>query len=209
MATKLKDSTGQFVTIQAGESCNLTGTLKDTAGATVTPLTFTLSLFDYGSGVIVNSRKDQDVLGANGGTVTDGVYEIELNAADTQIVGTLAAGKSQERVARVTYTWNDSGNTRTGVEEFIFPVQSLTTALDGGSGASEITVTVTDASANPVGGAIVYLTSDLAGQTIVAGPVFTTAAGLTPTLSVDTGTVYRWASADGFTFTNPQSLTVT
>jgi len=209
MATKLKDSTGQFVTIQAGESCNLTGTLKDTAGATVTPLTFTLSLFDYGSGVIVNSRKDQDVLGANGGTVTDGVYEIELNAADTQIVGTLAAGKSQERVARVTYTWNDSGNTRTGVEEFIFPVQSLTTALDGGSGASEITVTVTDASANPVGGAIVYLTSDLAGQTIVAGPVFTTAAGLTPTLSVDTGTVYRWASADGYTFTNPQSLTVT
>ncbi len=209
MATKLKDSTGQFVTIQAGESCNLTGTLKDTAGATVTPLTFTLSLFDYGSGVIVNSRKDQDVLGANGGTVTDGVYEIELNAADTQIVGTLAAGKSQERVARLTYTWNDSGNTRTGVEEFIFPVQSLTTALDGGSGASEITVTVTDASANPVGGAIVYLTSDLAGQTIVAGPVFTTAAGLTPTLSVDTGTVYRWASADGYTFTNPQSLTVT
>ena len=209
MATKLKDSGGQFVTIQAGESCNLTGTLKDTAGTAVTPLTFTLSLFDYASGVIVNSRKDQDVLGANGGTVTDGVYEIELNAADTQIGGTLAAGKSQERVARLTYTWNDSGNTRTGVEEFIFPVESLTTALDGGTGSSEITVTLTDANANPIGGAVVYLTSDLAGQSIVAGPVFTPDAGLTPTLSVDAGTFYRWASHDGYTFTNPQSLTVT
>lgn len=209
MATKLKDSSGQFVTIQAGESCNLTGTLKDTAGATVTPLSFTISLFDYASGVIVNSRKEQDVLNANGGTVTAGVYEVELNGSDTQIVGTLSAGETQQRVARFSYTWSDSGNTRTGVEEFVFPVESLTTALDVGSGASEITVTITDASDNPVGGAIVYLTSDVAGQVIVAGPVFTTSAGLTPTLSVDTGAAYRWASATGYTFTNPQSLTVT
>ena len=51
MATRLKDSSGDFVTIQEGESCNITGTLKDTAGSTVTsPITFTISLLDESTG---------------------------------------------------------------------------------------------------------------------------------------------------------------
>jgi len=211
MPTKLKDSSGNFVKIQAGESCNLTGTLKDTSGSAVTPATLTLSLFDHSSGVIVNSRKEQNVLNANGGTVTDGVYTIELDESDTAIVGNLAAGSTQDRVARITYTWDDGDAPpyRTGVEEFLFPVESMKTALGGGSGSSEITITLTDSSSNPVGGANVYLTSDLAGSTIIAGPVLTNDAGVSPTLSVEAGGVYRWASKEGFTFTNPQLITVT
>ena len=163
MPTKLKDSAGEFVRIQAGESCNLSGTLTDTAGAAVTPATLTLSLFDYATGVIVNGRKDQNILNQNGGSVTAGVYTLELDPADTAIVGELAAGSSQDRVARLSYTWDDGDSTRTGIEEFTFPVERLTTAAGAGSGSSEITVTVHDAAANPIGGAVVYVTSDQAG----------------------------------------------
>jgi len=208
MPTKLKDSSGNFVKVQAGESCNLTGTLKDTDGTAVTPLTLTLTLFDFSSGAIVNDRNDQDVKDANGGTVTDGVYVIELDAADTAVVGSLAAGEQQDRVARVTYTWDDGDSTRTGIEEFTFPVESLRDAKGQGSGAISVTLTITDTGGVLIPNAHVYVTDDIAGLSIVAGPVLTSELGVTPPLSLDAGDYYRWASHDNYTFTNPQTVTV-
>ena len=47
MATQLKNAAGEFVTIQAGESANLTGTLKDASQTTLASVsTFTITLFD-------------------------------------------------------------------------------------------------------------------------------------------------------------------
>ena len=208
MPTKLKDANGAFVKIQAGESCNLTGTLKDTSGVAVTPATLLLTLYDETSGAIVNSRNGQDVNGANGGTVVDGVYTIELDASDTAIMGNLATGSTQNRIARVAYTWDDGDSTRTGIEEFIFPVEKMQVAEGVGGGSLEVTITITDADSNPIPNANVYLTSDAAGTTIIAGPVLTNASGVTPTLSVDAGTVYRWCSAADYTFTNPESVVI-
>jgi len=210
MATRLKDSSGDFVTLQENESCNLTGTLKDTSGATVTsPATFTLTLLDEASGAIVNSRKDQDVLNANGSTVSSGVYTIELDTSDTAIIGDLTEGTTQNRIARLKFTWDDGDSTRTGREEFFFPVEKAIEAIGVGSGSNEVQLTVTDANADAVPDVAVHVTSDKAGTVTVAGPVMTDANGQTPTLNLDAGTFYRWAVKTGWTFTNPTAITVT
>ena len=71
MATQLKNAAGEYVTVEAGESCNLTGTIKGTEGNTITSVTtLTLTLFDEETGAIINSRDKQNVNGANGGTFT-------------------------------------------------------------------------------------------------------------------------------------------
>ena len=209
MATKLKNASGEYVTIQAGESANLTGTLKDATGATLLSVsTFTLTLYDNTTGAIINSRKDQDVNNANGGTVTSGNYTVELDANDTAAVGDIAENKDQIRVARLTFTYNDGDSVRTGIEEFTFKVERLKETVGTGSGSNDVTLTVTDASSNPVAEATVYVTSDLAGQEIVAGPVITNVSGVTPTLKLNVGTFYQWATHDGYSFTNPVKFTV-
>ena len=84
----------------------------------------------------------------------------------------------------------------------------MKTTIGVGSGANEITLTVTDSSANPVAEATVYVTTDLAGQNVVAGPVITNVSGVTPTLFLDAGTYYSFSSHADYTFTNPQTVTV-
>ena len=84
----------------------------------------------------------------------------------------------------------------------------MKTATGAGSGSNEITYTVTDSSSNPVGEATVYISSDLAGEAIVAGPVITNVSGVTPTLYLDAGTYYSWSSHADYSFTNPAKFTV-
>jgi len=61
---------------------------------------------------------------------------------------------------------------------------------------------------NPVDGAAVWITSDEAGDHVVAGTVYTSATGYTETLMLDPGTYYVWRQASGVNFTNPEEITV-
>ena len=100
MPTRLKDSLGDHVSVNAGESCNLKGTLKDTEGNAITsPQTLKITLYDQKSGVVVNSRKDQSVLNENGGVVTSGAYTIELDPDDTAIVGDVKEKETEHYAA--------------------------------------------------------------------------------------------------------------
>ena len=209
MPTQLKNSAGDYVTINSGESCNLSGTLKDTAGATITSIsTLKLTLFDESSGAIINSRKNQNVNGANGGTFSSGTFTIELDGYDTTAVGYIEDTKTQNRIARIQWSYSDGDSTRTNEQEFYFPIYKPKTTTGAGSGSNEITYTVTDSSSNPVGEATVYISSDLAGEAIVAGPVLTDVSGVTPTLYLDAGTYYSWSSHADYSFTNPAKFTV-
>jgi hypothetical protein len=209
MTTQLKNAAGEYVTIQSGESCNLTGTLKSTEGATITSIaTLTLTLYDSATGAIINSRNAQNVNGVNGGSFTSGNYVIELDSADTTAVGDIADNSSQVRVARIEFTYSDGDTTRKGIEQFSFKVEKMKTAIGVGSGSNEITLTVTNSSSNPVAEASVYVTTDIAGQNVVAGPVLTDVAGVTPTLNLDAGTYFSWSEHADYTFTNPQTFTV-
>ena len=210
MKTQLKNTSGEYVTINDGESCNLSGTLKDTGGVTISTISsLKFTLLDETTGAIINSRDNQDINGANGGTFSAGTFTVELDGADTAAVGEVDDGKTQNRVARISFEYSDGDTTRKGIQEFYFPVYKMKTTSGAGAGSVEITLTVTDSSSNPVPEATVYVTSDLAGQNTVAGPVITTVTGVTPTLNLDPGTYYSWSSHTDYTFTNPSKFTVT
>lgn len=75
-----------------------------------------------------------------------------------------------------------------------------------GSGAVECEITVNDG-VNPVDGAEVWVTTDLAGSNVVASGV-SDALGLV-TVWLDSGTYYIFKQLSGYTFTNPETMVVT
>lgn len=78
-----------------------------------------------------------------------------------------------------------------------------------GPGGSNYTATVerSDTSA-PVAGALVWVSTDLAGTNVIAGSLTTNAAGAA-TFQLQSGGYYLWTYAQGFTAANPAAITVT
>ncbi len=76
-----------------------------------------------------------------------------------------------------------------------------------GSGAIEYPVTVNDESAQPLDGVEVWVTSDSAGTTVVAGTLTTNAAGQVAFM-LDAGTYYLWRQLARYNFANPLTITV-
>jgi hypothetical protein len=76
-----------------------------------------------------------------------------------------------------------------------------------GLGAIACVVTVT-VSAVALQDCDVWVTSDEAGTTVVAGTLQTNASGQV-TFYLDAGTYYVWQQKDGYNFTNPDTLIVT
>lgn len=66
-----------------------------------------------------------------------------------------------------------------------------------GAGADLVTVTVQDASANPIPNAEVWITSDADGSTVVAGTLVSDDSGQVQFLLNDGGTYYLWARKAG------------
>lgn len=89
-------------------------------------------------------------------------------------------------------------------------LEAIRNALDtnfGGAGATEITLTITFDDDSPIADADVWITADLAGDTIVAGTKQTNSSGEV-IFYLDTGvTYYRWVQKDGYTFNNPKTFT--
>jgi len=82
----------------------------------------------------------------------------------------------------------------------------LATSVAGlGAIANVITVTVSDVA---VQGVDVWVTSDAAGTTVVAGTLVTDVNGQV-TFYLDAGTYYVWQQKDGYNFTCPDTLIVT
>ena len=59
----------------------------------------------------------------------------------------------------------------------------------------------------PIAGAEVWITSNSAGTTVVAGTLLTNGSGQS-TFMVDAGSYYLWVQATGWNFTNPQAFVV-
>lgn len=77
----------------------------------------------------------------------------------------------------------------------------------GGSGAISTTINVEDASATPLQGVEVWITTDSAGTNTIAGTLTTDNFG-NVTFYLDAGTYYVWKQKPLYTFTNPASITV-
>lgn len=77
-----------------------------------------------------------------------------------------------------------------------------------GAGSVHYELVVKDSAGNPIDGCEVYVTSDSAGNNVVAGTLTTDAFGKA-TFQLDVGTFYAFRKKSGFTFTNPKMFTVT
>lgn len=90
-------------------------------------ITLRLTLYDAKTSTAINSRLNQTILDANGGTVdADGQLTLKLTASDSIIVdGTLRADRMEKHRARLVWQWNDGAATRQGVAEYQFDVRKL------------------------------------------------------------------------------------
>ena len=77
----------------------------------------------------------------------------------------------------------------------------------GGAGATTCNVYTQTAGGVAIPGVDVWVTTDSAGLTTVAGKLVSNVAGLT-TFYLDPGTYYVWRQLSGYTFTNPQTTVV-
>jgi hypothetical protein len=76
-----------------------------------------------------------------------------------------------------------------------------------GAGGISTTLTIEDASSNPIQGVDVWVTTDAAGTNTIAGTVTTDSFG-NVTFYLDAGTYYVWKLKPNYTFTNPAQITV-
>lgn len=123
----LKDSDGVAAVFEEGSSSNIRGTFVDFEGTQIPKsaiITLLLTLFNYHTNEVINSREEQDILDLNGGEVsTEGELLLRLEPADNIINDDT---KDEElHVARLLWTWNDGEANRTGVKEVVFGVKNL------------------------------------------------------------------------------------
>jgi len=126
----LLDADDNRPAVQEGESANVTGSFQngDDAIAKAAILSVTFTLYDEATAAVINGRDGQDILDANGGSITAaGVLTLKLQPADNCVVGSIAAGRLEPHIGRVKWTWTDGLLTRTGIQEFRIYVEKLAT----------------------------------------------------------------------------------
>gem|GEM_PF-1763607 len=97
--------------------------------------------------------------------------------------------------------WKDGGR----LDELLDDAAAVTG--ETGSGAVATTV-ICQVSGNPVDGVEVWITTDEAGLSVVAGTLSTDTAGEVEFM-LDAGDYYVWRQKSGYNFSNPQTITVT
>lgn len=102
------------VTVNEQNPVLFSGTLTKETGLPV-PLvdlsTLTLTLYDQVTDAIINSRDDQSILNANGGTfhATSGAFALTLGPSDNVILGAPATGQAETHIALIEATWAGGG----------------------------------------------------------------------------------------------------
>lgn len=124
----LKDSTGQIVCVDEGESCRIVVTFTDYDGTNILAAsiaTLECTLKDAETGTVINGRDDQSVANANGGTLTDeagvATLKLVLDQSDNINVGGLLTGRETHNID-FKWTWNDGTAFRTGISKYRFDV---------------------------------------------------------------------------------------
>lgn len=96
MTVELKDSSGNSVMVQEGESANITATIEfdGTTFNKAAIATLVMTLYDKSTKEIINRRIDQDILDANGSSVaTGGTLTIELDSKNKVFTASASTNK--------------------------------------------------------------------------------------------------------------------
>lgn len=106
-------------------SARYVGTLTDHTGAVISDgavSAITATLVDASTGTAINSRSAQNVLNANGGTLSSGVFTLVLSTSDTVAVGTQEM-QPRRLTLKVTYS---SGVLTHEVHFFVRSLENIT-----------------------------------------------------------------------------------
>lgn len=153
---------------------------------------------------IVNDDKTQDAA-----LTTVGVTEISAGCYAVNLAAT-KAGKTIQWYEGASYVVSE----RISVEPDNAGITAAKTAAEAvrnayvGSGDKQVRLVIKNTQGVAIGDAEVSVSSDATGDTVILGPVTTTAQGKTPILMLNAGTYYRWAAKAGENFSNPQSFVV-
>lgn len=95
---------------------------------------------------------------------------------------------------------------------FVKDTHSLPQCITGeggvaGPGAISWPITVNDNVGNPIDNVGVWVSTDISGNNVIAGTLYTNASGIV-TFMLDAGDYYHWREKGGWNFTNPESFTV-
>lgn len=129
-----KDSSGNHVQVDQGESCLIQGTFYDLGGTAIAKaslVTLTASLINVEDKTVINSRNATSILDALGGSVSEaGVLQLTLGPLDNVIVSTNENVTTEKHLLLLTWTWTDGdGNTQTGKHEGQITVKRLPTPV--------------------------------------------------------------------------------
>jgi hypothetical protein len=181
-------------------------------------LSLSLTLTDVATGAVINSRDVENVFNQNGVSVDNSLGTGALQwigaPADNPFVRVApppALGDVERHEATFQWTWTELGVTYAGKKKVFIVVESYQNqdVPTIGSGSRVATDFVYEPDGvTPVDDALVWATSDPAGNTLVAGPVQTTALGQW-TMLLNPGTYYLWARSPAFALSGPNTLTVT
>jgi len=127
----------------------------------------------------------------------DGVADNILGYVNTEVA----------EIKTVTDKLADTLEDNDGTYRFTAAAVSQTSCDASGSGTLAYTIKAATSGGAAIYGASVFVTTDAAGSYTVAGPSTTNVSGEV-TFMLDPGTYYAWMSKDGYTFTNPQTVTV-
>jgi hypothetical protein len=81
------------------------------------------------------------------------------------------------------------------------------TLVPAGAGSLSFPIVVNNTEGNPIANAEVWVSTDPAGDNIVAGTLLTTHMGVV-TFNLDSGTYYLWKQHPQYTFSNPTQFSV-
>jgi|WetSurSiteA1Bulk_404760.scaffolds.fasta_scaffold00135_15 hypothetical protein len=95
-------------------------TLVDSDSEVIPALTsMEMTLYEKNSGVIINNRKNQNILNTSGGTFTSGSFTFDFNSDDTKMIS--KRGMYEDHIARFTYRFG----TNVGRRSLVLRIQNL------------------------------------------------------------------------------------
>lgn len=159
-------------------------------GATVDGATINAWVGSFSIGILANRTDQQSILAD-----TNEMQADQADGGRLDLIWDATLADTNELQA----DWADGGR---------LDLKLDAAAALAGSGAATISITQKDSDSVAIPGCDVWVSTDSAGATVVAGTLVTDANGLV-TFYLDAGTYYVWRQLAGYNFTNPQTLTVT
>lgn len=143
----LKNDDGIPIKVDEGESIRLEGTLTKPGGVALEEgnlESLTVTLLNKSDNSVINSRNEQNIINANGGTIDEeGNFTFTLSASDNILLDESA--RTEEHILIFKFSWlDDQNNEQDGIRKYnltVYNTESADEEIDPLSTASGLDLT--------------------------------------------------------------------